>query len=277
MLGAIVGDIVGSRYEFANHRSVKFPLFDDGCFATDDSIMSLAVGKAITEFYKQGLELSEKGKQTLFDLTVHYMRKIGQPYPDCGYGGRFLRWMYSNVPKPYSSFGNGSAMRVSSAAWAASTLEEALELAKIVTSVTHDHPEGIRGAQATTAAIFMARQGKSQNEIRKHINDNYYKLNFTVEEIRPHYQFNETCMETVPQAIEAFLESSDFENAIRLAVSLGGDSDTIAAITGSIAEAFYGVPPEIEKKAISYLDSNLAKLYQEWKTFQASRAPYLVK
>lgn len=168
-------------------------------------------------------------------------------------------------------------MRVSGAAWAASTLEEALELAKIVTSVTHDHPEGIRGAQATTAAIFMARQGKSKDEIRKHINDNYYKLNFTVEEIRPHYQFNETCMETVPQAIEAFLESSDFENAIRLAVSLGGDSDTLAAITGSIAEAFYGVPPEIEKKAISYLDSNLAKLYQEWKAFQASRAPYLVK
>ena len=277
MLGAIVGDIVGSRYEFANHRSVKFPLFDDDCFATDDSIMSLAVGKAITEFYKQGLELSEKGKQTLFDLTVHYMRKIGQPYPDCGYGGRFLRWMYCTNPQPYNSFGNGSAMRVSGAAWAASTLEEALELAKIVTSVTHDHPEGIRGAQAATAAIFMARQCKSQDDIRKHINDNYYKLNFTVEEIRPHYQFNETCMETVPQAIEAFLESSDFENAIRLAVSLGGDSDTIAAITGSIAEAFYGVPPEIEKKAISYLDSNLAKLYQEWKAFQASRAPYLVK
>lgn len=277
MLGAIVGDIVGSRYEFANHRNIEFPFFDDDCFATDDSIMSLAVGKAIAEFYKQGLELNEKGRQILFDLTVRYMRQIGQPYPGCGYGDRFLHWMYCLTPKPYNSFGNGAAMRVSAAAWAASTLEEALELAKVVTAVTHDHPEGIRGAQATTAAIFMARQGKSKDEIRKHIDDTYYKLSFTVDEIRPHYQFNETCMETVPQAIEAFLESSDFENAIRLAVSLGGDSDTLAAITGSIAEAFYGVPSEIEKKAITYLDSNLAKLYQEWKTFQASRAQYLVK
>ena len=277
MLGAIVGDIVGSRYEFANHRSVKFPLFNDDCFATDDSIMSLAVGKAITEFYKQGLELNEKGKQTLFDLTVHYMRKIGQLYPDCGYGGRFLHWMYCTNPQPYNSFGNGSAMRVSGAAWAASTLEEALELAKVVTAVTHDHPEGIRGAQAATAAIFMARQGKSKDEIKQYIHYCYYRLNFTIDELRPTYKFNASCMGSVPQAIEAFLESSDFENAIRLAVSLGGDSDTLAAITGSIAEAFYGVPPEIEKKAISYLDSNLAKLYQEWKTFQASRAPYLVK
>ena len=239
--------------------------------------MSLAIGKAIVEFYKQGLELNEKGRQTLFDLTVRYMRQIGQPYPGCGYGGRFLHWMYCLNPKPYNSFGNGAAMRVSAVAWAASTLEEALELAKVVTAVTHDHPEGIRGAQATTAAIFMARQGKSKDEIRKYIHYCYYRLNFTIAELRPTYKFNSSCMGSVPQAIEAFLESSDFENAIRLAVSLGGDSDTIAAITGSIAEAFYGVPSEIEKKAISYLDSNLAKLYQEWKAFQASRAQYLVK
>ena len=277
MIGAIVGDIVGSRFEWHNHRSTNFTLFDSKCKFTDDSVMSIAIGKAIMEFYRKGLKLDERGKKTLASLSVRYMREIGQPYRNCGYGGKFRVWMYSNVPKPYNSFGNGAAMRVSAAAWAASTLEEALELAKVVTAVTHDHPEGIRGAQATTAAIFMARQGKSKDEIRKYIHYCYYRLNFTIAELRPTYKFNSSCMGSVPQAIEAFLESSDFENAIRLAVSLGGDSDTIAAITGSIAEAFYGVPSEIEKKAISYLDSNLAKLYQEWKAFQASRAQYLVK
>ena len=277
MIGAITGDIVGSRFEWHNHRSINFTLFDPKCKFTDDSVMSIAIGKAIMEFYRKGLKLDERGKKTLASLSVRYMREIGQPYRNCGYGGKFRVWMYSNVPKPYSSFGNGAAMRVSGAAWAASTLEEALELAKVVTAVTHDHPEGIRGAQAATAAIFMARQGKSKDEIRQYIHYCYYRLNFTIDELRPTYKFNASCMGSVPQAIEAFLESSDFENAIRLAVSLGGDSDTIAAITGSIAEAFYGVPPEIEKKAISYLDSNLAKLYQEWKAFQASRAPYLVK
>ena len=277
MLGAIVGDIVGSRYEFNNHRSLEFPLFDDDCFATDDSIMSLAVGKAIVEFYKQNLAIDDKGQKVLFDLTVRYMRQIGQPYPRCGYGGRFWHWMYCANPQPYNSFGNGAAMRVSAAAWAASTLEEALKLAKVVTSVTHDHSEGIKGAQATAAAIFMARQGKRKEEIREYINNCYYKLDFTIDEIRPYYRFNETCMDTVPQAIEAFLESNNFENAVRVAISVGGDSDTLAAITGSIAEAFYGIPPEIEKKAISYLNNNLAKLYQEWKVFQASRAQYLVK
>ncbi len=277
MIGAIVGDIVGSRFEWHNHRSTNFTLFDSKCKFTDDSVMSIAIGKAIMEFYRKGLKLDERGKKTLSSLSVRYMREIGQPYRNCGYGGKFRVWMYSNVPKPYNSFGNGAAMRVSAAAWAASTLEEALELAKVVTAVTHDHPEGIRGAQATTAAIFMARQDKSKDEIRKYIHYCYYQLNFTIAELRPTYKFNSSCMGSVPQAIEAFLESSNFENAIRLAVSLGGDSDTIAAITGSIAEAFYGVPSEIEKKAISYLDSNLAKLYQEWKAFQASRAQYLVK
>lgn len=277
MLGAIVGDIVGSRYEFNNHRSLEFPLFDDDCFATDDSIMSLAVGKAIVEFYKQNLAMDDKGQKILFNLTVRYMRQVGQPYPRCGYGGRFWHWMYCANPQPYNSFGNGAAMRVSAVAWAASTLEEALKLAKVVTSVTHDHSEGIKGAQATAAAIFMARQGKRKEEIREYINNCYYKLDFTIDGIRPYYRFNETCMDTVPQAIEAFLESNNFENAVRVAISVGGDSDTLAAITGSIAEAFYGIPLEIEKKAISYLDNNLAKLYQEWKVFQANRAQYLVK
>ena len=260
MIGAITGDIVGSRFEWHNHRNTNFTLFDPKCKFTDDSVMSIAIGKAIIEFYRKGLKLDERGKKTLASLSVRYMREIGQPYRNCGYGGKFRVWMYSNVPKPYSSFGNGAAMRVSGAAWAASTLEEALELAKIVTSVTHDHPEGIRGAQATTAAIFMARQGKSKDEIRKHINDNYYKLNFTVEEIRPHYQFNETCMETVPEAITAFLEGNSFEDVIRTAVSLGGDCDTLTAIAGSIAEGFYGVPAELKEECYKRLPEPLFKV-----------------
>lgn len=242
MLGAIIGDMVGSVYEFDNHRSKDFTLFGGGCYPTDDSIMTIAVAKAILENGGKVEGLPEK--------SVEWMQRIGRQYPNCGYGGRFRDWMYDDDPKPYRSFGNGAAMRIAACGWAGNSPEEVKKLSYAVTAVTHDHPEGIKGAEATACAIFLARTGSSKDEIRSFIEDNYYRLDFTLDDIRPTYEFNETCQETVPQAIEAFLESGSFEDAIRNAISVGGDSDTLAAITGSIAEAFYGIPQDLREQAI---------------------------
>lgn len=255
MLGAIIGDMVGSIYEFHNHQSKEFPLFDVGCFPTDDSIMTIAIAKAILENNGKAEGLEEK--------TVEWMQKIGRQFPDCGYGGRFWDWMFSNNPKPYGSFGNGSAMRVSACGWAGKTLDEVKALARAVTIVTHNHPEGVKGAEATACAIFLARTGYSKEEIRNFIKENYYTLGFTLDEIRPTYRFNETCQSTVPQAIEAFLESTSFEDAIRNAISVGGDSDTLAAITGSIAEAFYGIPKDLREQAIRQFKISVREYYPE--------------
>jgi type I restriction enzyme M protein len=243
MFGAIIGDMVGSIYEFHNHRSKEFPLFNSKCFPTDDSIMTIAVAKAILE--------NDGKSDGLENKTVEWMQKIGRQYPNCGYGGHFYEWMFARNPHPYNSFGNGAAMRVSACGWAGKTLEEVKALSHAVTVVTHNHPEGVKGAEATACAIFLARTGHSKEEIRSFIEENYYTLDFTIDEIRPTYEFNETCQGTVPQAIEAFLESTSFEDAIRIAISVGGDSDTLAAITGSIAEAFYGIPEELKRQAIN--------------------------
>ncbi|MDD3585694.1 MAG: ADP-ribosylglycohydrolase family protein [Thermoguttaceae bacterium] len=251
MLGAIIGDIVGSRFEWNNHKSKDFEFLPRQCFFTDDCVMSLALAQAVLE---SGNKLSELGK-----TAVRCMQEIGRPYPHCGYGGMFRQWMYSDSPKPYGSFGNGAAMRVSACGFAATDLENAVTLSRLVTEVTHNHPEGIKGAEATTVAIWLARQGKSILEIRDYIDDHYYPMNFTLDGIRDTYQFNETCQDTVPQAIMAFLESTDFEDAIRNAISIGGDSDTLAAITGGIAEAFYGIPTETRTHAITFLDERLLK------------------
>jgi ADP-ribosylglycohydrolase len=271
MLGAIVGDIVGSRFEFNNHRSKDFDLFGEGCFATDDSIMTLAVAKAIMETAKAETPRSSDHDREVHALlsamTVKYMREIGRKYPNCGFGGRFNEWVFSDYPKPYNSFGNGAAMRVSPAGFAARSEREAERLAETVTAVTHDHDEGIKGAKATAAAIYMARRGASRREIRERIAGEYYSLGFTIDGIRPTYRFNETCQETVPQAIECFLESASFEDAIRIAISLGGDSDTIGAITGAVAGAYYGVPEDIGGKALAYLDAELRAIYDEWEAF----------
>jgi type I restriction enzyme M protein len=270
MLGAIIGDIVGSRFEFNNHRSKDFELFGDGCFATDDSIMTLAVAKAIMETSKTKARGCDHGFYArLSELTVKYMREIGRKYPNCGFGGMFYRWVFSDDPKPYNSFGNGAAMRVSPAGFAAKSEREAEQLAKTVTAVTHDHDEGIKGAKAAAIAIYMARRGALKREIRERIAGEYYSLDFTIDSIRPTYRFNETCQETVPQAIECFLESASFEDAIRIAISLGGYSDTIGAITGAIAEAYYGAPEDVKMKALSYLDAELRAIYDEWEVFVA--------
>lgn len=270
MIGAIIGDIAGSRFEFNNYRSKDFELFTEGCFTTDDSIMTLAVAKAIMETDKRidpaskNLGISNEYRQLLSELTVKYMQETGRLYPDCDFGGMFYRWVFSNDPRPYNSFGNGAAMRISPAGFAARTEKEAISLSETITAVTHNHPEGLKGAEATVTAIYMARQGMTKNDIRDRITKVYYPLDFTIDEIRPSYRFNETCQETVPQAIEAFLESDSFEDAVRTAISLGGDSDTLAAITGAIAEAYYGVPDWIRDRALSYLDDDLRAIYDEW-------------
>ena len=245
MLGAIVGDISGSRFERENHKSKDFELLTYKCHPTDDSNMTLAIAKAIIECDGKWEKLSER--------AISCMREMGTKYPD-GYGKRFKDWLDADNPQPYNSWGNGSAMRVSACAWAAKTLDEALELSDAVTAVSHNHPEGLKGARAVTAAIFMARQGASMLEIRDVIHAQYYPLNFTLDQIRPTYEFDVSCQGSVPQAIEAFLESVDFEDAIRNAVSIGGDSDTIACIAGSIAEAYYGIPANIRDHTLTFLD-----------------------
>ena len=268
MLGAIIGDIVGSRFEFNNYRKKDFDLFTEECFATDDSIMTLAVAKAIMEASKVKSPVSNGYDRDfhvlLSDLTVKFMQKIGRKYPNCGFGGMFYQWVFSENPKPYNSFGNGAAMRVSPAGFIAKSEGEAIDLAKTVTAVTHNHEEGIKGATATALAIYLARTGATKAEIYERIDSDYYLLDFTIDEIRPSYRFNETCQETVPQAIVCFLEATSFEDAIRTAISLGGDSDTIGAITGAIAEAYYGVPQGIKEKALNYLDQELRAIYDEW-------------
>jgi len=252
MIGAIIGDIVGSRFEWDRIKTKDFEFFMRDCFKTDDSIMTLAVAKAILE--------SKKDPDILRETIARHLQEVGRPYPNCGYGGKFYMWMYSDDPKPYNSYGNGAAMRVSPCGFAASSLEEAKMLSKIVTEVTHNHPEGLKGAEATTVAIYLAREDKSIPEIRDYIDKNYYPMNFTLDEIRPTYRFNETCQDTVPQAIMAFLESTGFEDAIRNAISIGGDSDTLAAITGGIAETYYGIPTDIRKRAVTYLDKRLLNI-----------------
>ncbi|WP_304249044.1 ADP-ribosylglycohydrolase family protein [Parabacteroides gordonii] len=233
MTGAIAGDIIGSVYEFDNIKTTDFPLFTNESDYTDDTIMTVAVA----DWLLNGRDLAK--------VMQRYGREY--PYPTGGYGGRFSGWLREKDPLPYNSWGNGSAMRVSAVGWMFDSLEKTLEVAKETAVVTHNHPEGIKGAQATAAAIYLARTGKSKQDIKQYIETTFsYDLGRTCDEIRPFYRFNESCQGTVPEAIIAFLDSSDFENAIRLAVSLGGDSDTLACITGGIAEAFYGIPEDIK-------------------------------
>ena len=235
IIGAIIGDIVGSRFEFNNYRSTNFEFLNDRCFFTDDSVMTIAVADWVTN-----------KRQTDRHLAL-YLREWGQKYPNRGYGGMFLRWLFSKeLSSPYNSFGNGSAMRVSPCGFYAQSLDEALFLAKQSAEVTHNHPEGIKGAQSVAAAIYLAKTGSTKAIIKEYIENNFgYDLSRTCDEIRRVYKFNETCQETCPEAIIAFLESHDYESAIRLGISLGGDSDTIGAITGGIAAAYYGIPNSI--------------------------------
>lgn len=238
MYGAILGDIIGSPFEFDRGDKTKdFKLFSRRSHFTDDSVMTLAVCEALL---KVGQDATVK---EIEDAVISSMQSWGRRYPHAGYGGYFRRWLTACHPEPYNSFGNGSAMRVSAVGWLYDSLENTRTVAKATANVTHNHPEGIKGAEATASAIFMARNGSSKEEIKKYIeNEFHYDLNRTLNEIRPSYHMDETCQKTVPEAIIAFLEAKDFEDAIRNAVSLGGDTDTLGAITGSIAEAYYRIP-----------------------------------
>lgn len=247
MIGAIVGDIIGSVYEFNNYRAKNFRLFTNKMFFTDDTVMTIAIANAL---------MNSKNKQDVAANAVIEMQHLGRRYPYCSYGGRFSLWLRENNPKPYGSFGNGAAMRVSPVGFYAKTLDECKILSKEVTKVTHNHAEGLKGAECVACCVFLARNGCDKKTLRTFA-EKYYRLDFTIDEIRDTYLFDETCQNTVPQALQAFFESENFEDAIRIAISVGGDSDTLAAITGAIAEAFYGVPNEMKEQALGYLDAEL--------------------
>ena len=259
MLGAIVGDIVGSRFEWHNRKSKNFTFLKGAkesrhpCHFTDDTVMTLAVAAALADWRAAGGGSMDE----LSAMVVMRLQEFGRRYPRAGYGGAFRRWLSEETPLPYNSWGNGSAMRVSACGWAGRTLDEVKALSRAVTEVTHNHPEGIKGAEATAVATFLARTGKSMDEIRQYVLENYYKIDFTLDEIRPTYEFDVSCQGSVPQALEAFFESSSFEDAIRNAISIGGDSDTIGAICGAVAGAHYGVPDDIRAKAEGFLDAYL--------------------
>lgn len=260
MLGAIIGDIVGSPYEFTG-RSIKttdFPLFSTRSRFTDDTVMTCAVAQALLE--KPGTEQEER------DHLMDAMHSLGREFPKAGYGQRFVLWVYGRKRQPLGSFGNGSAMRVSAVGWMYDTLAEVEHHAAISAAVSHNHPEGIKGAQSVAGSIFLARNGASQQDIRQYVTGRYdYDLTRTLDEIRPGYYHIETCQQSVPEAITAFLESTSYEDAIRKAVSLGGDSDTQAAIAGSIAQAFYGVIAEdVIREAVVRLHPTLRNVVHAW-------------
>jgi len=246
MLGAIAGDIIGSIYERHPIKTKDFPLFDPNCRFTDDSVLTVAVADAIL-----------KGR--LYQVSI---REIGRQYPHAGYGGSFIQWLGSDNPHPYNSWGNGSAMRVSPVGFAFNTEDEVLTEAKKSAEITHNHPEGIKGAQATALSIFLARTGHEKEAIRSEISNRFgYDLNRTVDQVRPSYSFDISCQGTVPEAIICFLDSDSYEDSIRNAVSLGGDSDTIACITGGIAEAFYkNIPDHIERDIRKILPPDLLQI-----------------
>lgn len=253
MIGAIFGDIAGSVYEFRNIKTKEFELFSRNCRFTDDTVMTLAVAKALTQHDRS------RSLDDFKNVLITSMHTFGENYPRAGYGGKFFWWLMRKSKEPYHSFGNGSAMRVSPVARYANSLEEALALAEASAEVTHNHPEGIKGAVVTAGAAYLARTGASREEIRNFI-ESYYPMNFTLDEIRPTYTFDVTCQGSVPQAMKAFLESVSFEDAIRNAISIGGDSDTIAAIAGAVAEGFYGITDEQKEKTLSYLTDSLKKV-----------------
>ncbi len=251
MLGAIVGDVIGSVFERDNVKSIDFPLFCEESRFTDDSLLTIAVADCL---------LNKKD----YTKTI---QEYAQLYPDCGFGGRFKEWMYEENPEPYNSWGNGSAMRASPVAYVGKTLDEVFKEAKRSAEVTHNHPEGIKGAQAVAIAVFMVRSGHSKASIKQYIESIFdYDLSRTIDEIRPIYKFDVSCQGSVPESIIAFLESTSFEEAIRKAISIGGDSDTIASIAGAIAEPFYGgVPKEMEGEIRSRVPENLLKIVDEFK------------
>lgn len=258
MYGAILGDIIGSPYEFdIGDKTKDFPLFSEESHFTDDTIMSIAVAEALMD--------APDDEEVIRRRLIDAMQKYGKRYPHAGYGGMFRRWLRAKDPQPYNSWGNGSAMRVSSVAWLYNDIETVRRIARLSAEVTHNHPEGIKGAEATASAIFLGRTGHSKAEIKAYIeNEFHYDLSRTCDEIRPSYYHVESCQETVPEAITAFLEGESFEDVIRTAVSLGGDCDTLTCIAGSMAESFYGVPEEFIRECQTRLPADLQALLRRF-------------
>lgn len=257
MYGAIIGDIVGSVYEFSPKKTKDFPLFSAKCEVTDDTIMTVAVAEVLL-----GLDGNER-EEEIKSRFVQAMKTWGHKYPWGGYGGRFNAWLQSDSSEPYNSLGNGSAMRVSPCGWLYNDMETTRKMARLSAEVTHNHPEGIKGAEAIAAAIFMARKGASKEEIKEFVETEFgYDLGKTCDQIRPDCVFDETCPVSVPEAIIAFLDSTDYEDVIRNAVSLGADADTQAAIAGSIAEAFYGIPDELIEQAKAFIPEDIQKVVE---------------
>ena len=258
MYGAILGDIIGSPYEFDRSSKTKdFPLFSPESRFTDDTVMTVAVADA---FLSCPAGASD---EAIRQHLIRSMQRFGRLHPGIGYGAKFFSWLMSEDPQPYGSWGNGSAMRVSSAGWLFNDLDTVLNMARLSAEVSHDHPEAIKGAQATAAAVFLARTGNSKDEIKAYIESVFgYDLSRTCDEIRPGYRHDVSCRGTVPEAITAFLEGTGFEDVIRTAVSLGGDCDTLTCIAGSMAEAFYGVPDELKQACRKYLSADLAEILQ---------------
>lgn len=258
MLGAIIGDIVGSIYEFNNIKTSDFEFLNEKCFFTDDTVMSCAIARAL---------LDSEGKPELLQTYAKVWQRIyGKDYPGAGYGGRFLVWLNEEFPEPYGSWGNGAAMKISPVGWVANSEEEVEQLSGDITSLTHNHPEGRKGAEATAMCVYLARTGKTKQEIKEYVNARYYDLGLftSVDELREKYSWHSGCKNCVPQAIYCFLESENFEDCIRKVISIGGDSDTLAAIAGGIAEAFYGIPLEIYTKARTFLTNDLLKDVDEF-------------
>ena len=270
MTGAILGDMIGAPYEFDRGNKTKdFPLFSRDSEFTDDSVMTIAVAQAL-------MDSPGKDDEEIKETLVSSMQMWGRRYPDAGYGGMFYTWLRERHPKPYGSFGNGSAMRVSSAGWLFDSLEETRHMARLTAEVTHNHPEGIKGAEAAASAIYLARTGSSKDEIKAYIESEFgYDLSRTCDEIRPDYHHVESCQQTVPEAITAFLEGVDFEDVIRTAVSLGGDCDTLTCIAGSMAEAFYSVPEEMQAECRRRLPKEMLEVLDRFDAIRRSRASCL--
>ncbi len=246
MLGAIIGDIVGSIYEFNNVKDKRFFFLTKYSTITDDSVMTMAISRALLDCSESIQNKDEGYEKKLYDKCIEYMVYYGKRFPDAGYGRRFGKWLTDENRKPYGSYGNGAAMRVSPVGWLCDSLEDTLHIAEITASPSHDHPEGIKGAQAIAAGIFLLRTGSNKEEVKKYISDTFgYDLDRKLDDIRPKYGFHVSCRKSVPEAIIAFLEGESFEDAIRNAVSLGGDSDTIACMAGALAETIYEIPAEI--------------------------------
>ena len=261
MIGAILGDIIGSRFEFHNYLSKDFALLTPRCEFTDDTVMTCAVAQALMDSAPDFSDLSEK--------AVAAMQRIGRQFPNCGYGARFIHWMFADDPQPYQSCGNGSAMRVSPVGFASRSIEEAKALSAAVTRVSHDHPEGMKGAEAAAVAIVMARRGCTKEEIRTEM-EKYYDLSTTAEQYRRRWDGHgrEICQVSLPQALVCFFEGESYEDVIRNCISIGGDSDTIAAIAGGVAEAFYGVPEELKEECLKRLPEDIAAVVKKFDGFR---------